>query len=384
MMRSILLLLAMLPLFLQAQVPQALEFQGIARDANANVLSSQNIALRLSVIAASPNGPVVYQEIHTTTTSAAGLFTVQIGTGGVQLGSFSAIGWAGSAHYLRVEYDATGGNTYLNMGTTQFLSVPYAFVASTTVNCFSVSFNGDTLHQGNGCYVIIPGISAANGGCADADGDGYFNQPGCGTPVDCNDMNALVNPGAVDVCGNGVDEDCNGVVDDHPSANLVWYMDADGDGFGGTFTTVACAQPPGYVLPTGDCDDNDPQIFPGQNCATCFCPPVPNATSICEENLCTITCLPGFSDCDNDPSNGCETEVLSNTNHCGTCNVVCPTGYSCVNGMCIQICTDADGDGFTTCAGDCDDQNPNVYPGQFCDQNCSPADQAWITANYEL
>jgi hypothetical protein len=380
MMRSILLLLATLPLLLHAQVPQALEFQGIARDANANVLSSQNIALRLSVISGSPNGPVVYQETHATTTSAVGLFTVQIGTGGVQQGSFSAIGWAGSAHYLRVEYDATGGNTYLNMGTTQFLSVPYAFVSGTTVNCFSVSFSGDTLHQGNGCYVIIPGISAANGGCADVDGDGYFNQPGCGTPVDCNDMNATVNPGAAELC-DGLDNNCNGQVDEGVSVltdplncgacgNVCGpYPNATAACVSGT-CTITCD--PFYA----DCD-NDPsngcETFLGGtgNCGECglVCPPWPNATVQCDMANCVYTCLPGYFDCNNDPSDGCETNILISNNHCGGCNITCPDGFTCQNGQCIQLCLDQDADGWTTCDGDCNDSDPNINPGvpELCD-----------------
>jgi hypothetical protein len=43
--------------------------------------------------------------------------------------------------------------------------------------------------------------------CTDADGDGYFTS--C-TPLDCNDANRNINPGAVEVCGNTVDENCDG------------------------------------------------------------------------------------------------------------------------------------------------------------------------------
>ena len=85
----------------------------------------------------------------------------------------------------------------------------------------------------------------------DADGDGYGN-PGNSTTTcmpmptgyvvnntDCNDGNALVNPGAAEVC-NGVDDNCVDGVDEG--------FDIDAD----TFTTCG-----------GDCDDADPSIHPG-------------------------------------------------------------------------------------------------------------------------
>jgi bacillopeptidase F len=46
--------------------------------------------------------------------------------------------------------------------------------------------------------------------CADADSDGFFAEPGCGTPVDCDDRDAAVHPGATEMAQDGVDQDCNG------------------------------------------------------------------------------------------------------------------------------------------------------------------------------
>ncbi len=45
--------------------------------------------------------------------------------------------------------------------------------------------------------------------CTDADGDGYALEGGACGPVDCNDGNPNVNPGAAEIPGNGIDEDCN-------------------------------------------------------------------------------------------------------------------------------------------------------------------------------
>ncbi len=110
----------------------------------------------------------------------------------------------------------------------------------------------------------------ADADCAstcDVDGDGYLAQEYNG--ADCDDSNPSVNPGAVEVCNEGVDDDCNGVADDSdpgvdPSTQAPWYTDGDGDGWGlATSWVDACSQPEGTSADNGDCDDRDELIFPG-------------------------------------------------------------------------------------------------------------------------
>ncbi|MFH1469803.1 MAG: MopE-related protein [Pseudomonadota bacterium] len=92
----------------------------------------------------------------------------------------------------------------------------------------------------------------------DADADGYP------AGVDCDDGSATVHPGAEERC-NGVDDDCDGAVDEEDAVDpLTWYADADADGWGdATSTTQACAQPSGFVVEPGDCDDGDSAAHPG-------------------------------------------------------------------------------------------------------------------------
>ncbi len=52
-------------------------------------------------------------------------------------------------------------------------------------------------------------ISGDRGRCIDFDGDGFFSQKGCGSLLDCNDNYAKAYPGAVEICQNGLDENCN-------------------------------------------------------------------------------------------------------------------------------------------------------------------------------
>lgn len=61
----------------------------------------------------------------------------------------------------------------------------------------------------------------------DGDGDGWSDEEG-----DCNDRDPAISPAALEIC-NGIDDDCNGLVDDDPPGNP-WLRDADGDAYGGT------------------------------------------------------------------------------------------------------------------------------------------------------
>ncbi len=98
------------------------------------------------------------------------------------------------------------------------------------------------------------GPNGGNSG-VDLDSDGYS------PPGDCDDEDPSVHPGAADIC-NEVDDDCDGSTDEDP--DLAWYRDTDGDGFGRDDSPLfSCEQQAGYSPFGSDCDDGDPDIFPG-------------------------------------------------------------------------------------------------------------------------
>ncbi len=107
----------------------------------------------------------------------------------------------------------------------------------------------------------------------DADGDTYGNVAdsvvSCTEPsggyvsdsADCDDQDAAIHPGAVEVCGNGIDDDCVG--DDEPCGDT-WYRDADGDQYGDPADSItSMSKPAGYVSEQTDCDDSRSDVHPG-------------------------------------------------------------------------------------------------------------------------
>ena len=118
----------------QAQVPkspapQAMNYQGIARDLLGKPLQHKAIALRISVLAGGADAPAVYSELHRVTTTEQGAFSLAVGRGTTTQGTFSALQWGSTNHFLRVEIDPAGGSSFRVMGTSELLSVPYALYA---------------------------------------------------------------------------------------------------------------------------------------------------------------------------------------------------------------------------------------------------------------
>ena len=112
---------------------------------------------------------------------------------------------------------------------------------------------------------------------ADIDADGYgdpsITDVDCYQPLgyvggawasDCDDADAAINPAADEYC-DGVDNDCDGTVDEADALDAVsWYADSDGDSYGDASSTYdACTPPSGYVADDTDCDDTDASVYPG-------------------------------------------------------------------------------------------------------------------------
>src|SRR6185437_2366873 len=116
----------------KAQVPQQLNYQGIARNASANPITFQNITVRLSVIDNALGGQTVYQETRRVKTNYVGLFNIVIGSPGATdvSGTIGGVNWSTGQKDLKIEIDPNGTNNFSLAGITPLQSVPYALSAS--------------------------------------------------------------------------------------------------------------------------------------------------------------------------------------------------------------------------------------------------------------
>jgi hypothetical protein len=116
----------------------------------------------------------------------------------------------------------------------------------------------------------------------DADGDGVFEEE------DCDDANPNIYPGADEHC-DGVDEDCDDLIDEDSVDMPTGYLDADSDGYGTADAEFnACVLPANAVTNDFDCDDSDDEVHP-------------DAEEICHDGV--------DNNCDGSPG-GCHLEGL--------------------------------------------------------------------------
>jgi len=114
-----------------AQIPQQLNYQGIARNASGEPISTHVITVRLSIIDSASNGIVTYQETKTVSTNYVGLFTIVIGApGGTSvIGTIASINWSTGKKYIKLEIDPNGASNFTLVGMNQLQSVPFALSA---------------------------------------------------------------------------------------------------------------------------------------------------------------------------------------------------------------------------------------------------------------
>ena len=252
----------------------------------------------------------------------------------------------------------------------------------------------------------------------DEDGEGDLCDPdddNDGTPdaTDCRPFDDTVHPGALEVC-NGIDDNCDTLVDPQGSDGCkVFYIDVDQDDFGyGGLSQCVCGEdgtPPYTALSPGDCNDSDPEVNPLS----------PEVCNMKDDDCDTIVDNPGAAGCENryrdqdgdtygvfsDKKCVCGTMGEYTAQDTGDCNDldenIYPGAPEYCNGVddncnyqadelgslgCNTYYLDADDDDygledFSQClcapngafradyVGDCDDNDPDIFPGkdEICD-----------------
>ena len=213
----------------------------------------------------------------------------------------------------------------------------------------------------------------------DDDGDGVADVA-CGGAlgIDCDDTNPATGATSSSELCDGQDNDCDGEVDENVMLQTL-YRDIDGDGYGsdvsGSFT--GCGSPAGYSARGGDCADSNPNVFPGAvetcNALDDDCNGVVDDDPTMPGGACP--CPAGFEDCDGIISNGCETYVRADVDHCGGCNIPCTRANGvgvCTNGICVLGGCD---DGFFSCdfigMNGCEtDLSSDINNCGYCGERC--------------
>jgi len=275
----------------------------------------------------------------------------------------------------------------------------------------------------NDCDGTVDEAAAADAATwyADGDGDGYgdagVSTVSCAAPggyladaTDCDDGDAGANPGAAELC-DGVDNDCNGVVDEDSAIDATtWYIDSDGDGYGdAAVTTVSCTGPSGYVADSSDCDDGDAAVNPG---AAELCDTVDNDCDGTVDEDSAVGAATWYADADGDgygDAGATTTACDARSGYLASASPAdCDDGDAAVHPGASERCNgvdddcdgsvdedsavdaaiwylDADADGYgdvgdavVSCSApssyvadgtDCDDGQPSVHPGapELCD-----------------
>ncbi len=213
-------------------------------------------------------------------------------------------------------------------------------------------------------------------GCDD-DGDGWcdVNMVVIDSPAvcvngkkDCNDQNAAIHPGQPEICGNGIDDDCDGLTDagSNVTACVPYFEDTDGDGYGAGDPLCQCAAAGLYSTVTpGDCDDSNAKVHP-------------NAAEICsngkDDNCNGVQDEPGAKGC-----NDYYVDLDGDGYGTGTPTCLCAamdsqtalTGGDCndasaaIHPNAVEICDGLD----NNCVGGTDEENATGCTTLFADQD---------------
>jgi len=141
-------MLTLLSFNINAQTPQGFNYQATVRNSEGTLITNANVYFKFNVLQGSQTAVPVFTEIHYIATDDLGQVNLIIGEGTATEGTFSQIDWSLGSYFLGVELNITG-QSYVAMGTTQLLSVPYALYAANSGNATPSTTLGSVLSANN-------------------------------------------------------------------------------------------------------------------------------------------------------------------------------------------------------------------------------------------
>lgn len=117
----------------QAQrAPRGMNYQAVARNLSGDVMADQTITLRIALASRTNGAPTEqYSELHTVTTNNLGLFTLVIGEGQSERGTFAQVPWSSDDIWMDVSIREAGRSNFTLVSSSKLLAVPYAIHALT-------------------------------------------------------------------------------------------------------------------------------------------------------------------------------------------------------------------------------------------------------------
>ena len=240
-----------------------------------------------------------------------------------------------------------------------------AAVASCTVQGSAVDLSSDSNNCGACGHACASGQTCTAGSCVNETTSCPANHANCdGNKANGCEVDISVDSTNCGACGNVCASgqvcsqgqcvsssitcqsgfaDCNGSLVDGCEVNTATDPQHCGS------CTSNC--PSGSSCTNGQCQGTNGQIVCGSvlvdprtdvsNCGGCgkVCPTVVHAVDSCVNAACVTQCDQGYGDCDGMPSNGCEVSLQSDATNCGACAMVCASGSTCSQGVCVPKST---------------------------------------------